>query len=211
MYDWIYGLINAAVMPLRVIVNEVAGRISSIWSTITNTIGRWRNKADIWVSNLTSLMPATLRNGIAIFMTLRYLLFVYVPGVAAQKAAEVFTWAAGQLAELRAFLLGQLAELRDWAVSRVQDVIAFVGRVIDWAQARLDEILADLRRTMAHVFGPLGSPERLAAWILGPLIMALVGWVLDNIDTLAYEAFRRRRFLEQQSITVAERIVDRFI
>ena len=211
MYDWIYGLVDAATRPIRAIVAQVAATIASVWSTVVTTISRWRGEADVWVRNLSGLMPATLRNALAVYTMLRYLLTVFIPNMVAQGVGQAVAWAAARIGEARDLLLAELAALRDWAWARIQDAIAFVGRVIDWAQTQFGEILADLRRVIDHVFGPLGSPERLVAWILGALISALVTWFMDNVDTLAAEAFRRRRGIEDQALTVVGRIVDRIL
>lgn len=209
MYDWIYSLIAASILPIRNLVNEITDRISSIWSTWTNTVAGWRGQADGWIGHLGELMPATLRQGLAVYTMLRYLLLVFVPGLVAQRVADAIRWAADRVAELRAYLLGQLALVRDWLVARIDDALGLLADLRSWIFARMAEVVDVVNQLLAHVFGPLGTPERLVAWIFGTLVTALATWMLDNIDVLAAEAFRRRRGLEDQALNVAGRIIDR--
>lgn len=211
MWDWIYSLINDAVLPLRILVNSVAARIASIWGTITNTIARWRGKAQVWVTNMVALLPATLRQGLAVLLVLRYILFVAAPRMAAEAFNGAVAWATQRLGELGAWAASELAALRTWAGEQLDGLLAFANRIVAWAHARLVDLETAVGRLIDHVFGPLGTPERLVAWILAPLIEAVTSWVLDNIDALAAAAFRRRTTLEHQAVAITERIVDRFV
>lgn len=209
MWDWIYSIALLAVAPLRVIVAEVSARISSVWATITNTLGRWRRYGDWWVANLVNLGPATLRNALAVYNLLRYLLWTFIPRTAADIAGQLVAVALQRLAELRDLALALIDRAVELARSLFNQAVDFAQRILDWTADRVRDILADLRTIKDHLFGPLATPERLVAWILGALISALVGWFLDNVDTLALLAFRRRRTLEDQALVLTERIVDR--
>ena len=208
MEAWIQGLVLAALGPIRQLAQAATDRISGVYNAFTGALGRIRGAAGHWVTVGRTWATAQVSHALAVATRLRWLAVVALPQAVARAVDTASRWAAEQIRAVIDQAVSLVSQLRTWAIARLTDVAAVLTAVRDYFLGKVAELRADTNRLFDRVFGPLGTPERLARWILAPLIGLLVGWAMDNIETLAVLAFRRRQVLERQTLTIVERIID---
>lgn len=211
MEEWIKGLISAALRPVREIAQAAADRIAGVYNAFTSALGRVRRAAANWVGVGRAWANAMIRNALAVANRLRWLIVVEIPRRVSAGIDAAVRWAADRISAARAlaeFLVGQL---RAWALARINDLIATLTAVRDYLLRKVAEVALTARQLADRVFGPLGTPERLAAWILGPLITLLVAYWWANAERLAELAWRRRRQIELRALGLVDNIIDRIL
>lgn len=209
MEAFIAGLIAAALSPVRKVVDAVEQRLSAIYNHFTDALGRARNGFVYWVGKGRAWASATVRHALAVATVLRWLVLVAIPRWLDQRVDDVTGWARSRLAELRQLAQAWVTQAIEWARARIAEGVAELARLRDWAIGQIASLAADARRLVDRVFGVLGTPERVVAWILGALVTALVEYALDNAVRVAALAYRNRDAVMARSIDLAEDLIDR--
>lgn len=211
MESWILGLISAALSPVRVLAQEAADRIRGVYTAFTNALGRVRGAVGHWVDVGRGWANAQIRHATTVATRLRWFLIVALPQWAEETLQWAVRWAGDRINAAVALAQDLVGALRTWALNRVAEIIASLVAVRDYFLARVAEIRLDVHQLLDRVFGTLGTPERAAAWLLGPLIGLLVAWWWDHVEDLAELAWRRRRQLETRALAVVDGIIERIL
>lgn len=211
MESWIKSLIALALSPVRILAQGAADRIAAVYGAFTNALGRIRVGFATWTQKGATWVVGQVRYALAVAVYLRWLARIELPRIVRQGLADATRWAGDRVAWALALVRTEIASVRDWLIARIHDAVTLVSSLRTWTQARIDEIRTAVRALLDRVFGPLGTPERLATWILAPLIGALVAWALDHAEELAEMAWRRRRFIETRAVDITTRIIDRIL
>jgi len=206
---FIAGLVAAALLPVRRLTEAVAERVSAIYHNFTDTLGRARNGFLHWASQGASWATASVRHALVVMTAIRWLVLVAIPQWVDQRADQLAEWALSRLGELRALAQGWVSQALSWAAARIGDAVAQLGRLADWVADQLAQLRAGAKILSDRVFGVLGSPESLVAWILGALITALVGYLVDNAERLAERAWLSRDRILVKTLDVTEDFIDR--
>lgn len=209
MEAFIQGLISLALGPIRGVIDGISNRLSAIYHNFVDAFGRARNGFVYWVGKGRSWATATIHHALVVATVIRWVVLVYAPQLVAARIAQAVAWAGQELTQLRGWAGALVDQAVRWAQARLGDIIADLGRLRDWAFAQLAQLRSDVRTVVDRVFGPLGSPERLAAWILAPLLGLLVQWLVDHAVELAAIAWQRRETITDRAIDVSEDLIER--
>lgn len=211
MEQWIKDLISAGLKPIRELAQAATDRIAAVYNAFTAALGRVRRAAVNWVSVGRGWVSATVRNAGAVATRLRWLIVVEIPRRVDSGIDAATRWSADRINAARQLAETLTAQLRAWVTARINEAIAGLTAVRDYFTGKWNELAATARQLADRVFGVLGTPERLAAWILGPLITLLLDWAWHNAARLAELAWRRRREVEQRALGLVETIIDRIV
>lgn len=211
MTDFINGLIAFALRPLRELSNAIIDRLSALWSSVTNFFTRVRNSFTGWIGSASSWVSMQIYHAAATLTTLRWLIFTYVPRRLGDLAASIVAWTMARISDAIDYAIGQLNAFRDWIIDRVNEVIGLLVEFRNWTFARIAEARANIKTLFDHVFGVLGSPQRLANWIVGAMATALLGYILDNAVPWGRALVGARVQVALDATQRAEDIVSRII
>lgn len=211
MTEWIVSLITSAVSPIRVAIAEVVARFTGLWATVTGFWGRTRDEFARWIGLARGWAGAGARYVGSVYTSIRYIIVWLIPHLIAQAVSDVVSWAIDFVAGLINAVRGELAVLRDWFVSTVNDVIRGFNEFRTWSTQRIGELIDTARALVKHVFGPLGTPERLASWIVGAMFAALLRYVLDNAVPIGRALWSARALVTVENLDKAEDIFIRIL
>lgn len=99
----------------------------------------------------------------------------------ARKAVhDALTFALAALHTVEHWTVGQLAHLWHWATSETRRLWGVVTSVWNW-----------IERTARHAVNLVLHPDRLAAWILGSLVLPLARFAIESSAPIIVWAFKR--------------------
>lgn len=211
MEEWIAQLIADAVGPVRTLVDAVRARLSSLYSAFTDALGRVRSKMGQWVATGRAWELGQLRHALAVLVALKFVIHILVPGVVRQAVSDVEAWASQRVAAALALARADLAQVRAYLVDVVTDALTALAQLRRWSLAQVAAILSIIDRIEGRVFGVLATPERLAMWIMAPLIRLVLQYVMDNAGSLAEQAWRNRRAMEARALQLVDTMMDRIL
>lgn len=193
MDAYIRSLINSATGGLRSAIDAVTGRITSVWTVLTGFFGsvhtaetRLRTGIDNWIN-------AQLRHASAIATTLRWLATVYVPNRILVAVTSIETWTSSLINEARALAASEVQALKQWAIGEINNVINEALAFTGWVQSQLSAVIGRIARIEATVGTLLGAPERLAAWLVGAMVTAIIGYASDHAEAIGRNIWARRQ------------------
>lgn len=193
--------------PLR----PLTDRLVAIWQWAYDlgrrTVGRWA---------LVTIAGRILSDGLhylafETYSTLAWLSVVSVPRWARWARDLAITTLVATVTRLLALRDAAIAALRAWAIVQIGLLGRGVADLRRWAVARLAGLAVSVARLLRHVFGVLGTPERLAAWIVGAMWLALWRYGWSQRDRLAAALWARRQPILLRSIVEIERIIGRLL
>jgi len=211
MRDWIYRIVDVFPGPLRTVGRAVADLAYGVWDEIG---GVFRTARAAWLilwANINAVVWSLHGYGIAVYTTARNIIVNTIPRHAQWAIDRAIGWAAAQLQWLRGQVYSSLGTLRDWASQALNAVKDFTQSVLDWAARELGEAWQAIMWLLDRVSALLTDPSRLVAWILGPLIGALIRWALDNAEAIADAAWARRGDISARTLTFWETIIRRIL
>lgn len=211
MSDWIDSLIGLLSGGVRSIANGVVDRLHTLWGTITGLGGRVYGGWGRLLARARAWSTAQVRHALAVVGYLKWLTLVVIPHAMEVGIDAAIRWARDQIAReiaaVRATIDAGVRALR----SELAAARAGLRALADWAVAQLAALAARAVRLEQRVFGVLATPERVVAWILAPLVTALVRFVLNNAGRLGQAAWRARRNGEGLALDVVEEIITRIM
>lgn len=193
--------------PLR----PLTDRLVAIWQWAYDlgrrTVGRWA---------LVTVAGRVLLDGLhylafEAYSTLAWLSAVSVPRWARWARDLAISVMTATVVRLLALRDAAIAALRTWAILQIGLAARGLADLRRWAVAQLAGIMVTLTRLVRHVFGVLGTPERLAAWIVGAMWTALWRYGYSQRDRLAAALWARRQPILLRSIVEIERIIGRLL
>lgn len=211
MTAWIISLITAAVSPVRVAIAEIVARFTSLWATVTGFWSRTRDELARWIGLARSWALAGGRYVGAAYTVARYIITWLVPHGLAVMADQIVSWAVEFVTGLVNDVRAELGIVRDWFISTVNNVIRVLSEFRTWATARIGELIDTAKALVKHVFGPLATPERLAAWIVGAMFMALLRYLVDNAVPIGRAIWAARTQVTVENLNKAEDIFIRIL
>lgn len=209
MDDLIRSLINFALSPIRTIVTEVANRLQAVYGAFANTLSRARGGLLYWVVRGQAWLSSAANHAWQTAHSIRWLMLVIIPAIAAEAAEAARRYAADLVNVARTIAAVGLAQLQAWAAARLTDALRAISALQTWATGQLAALVVDLRRIKDHVFGPLASPDRLAAWLVGAMFNALLAFAWARAATLAEIAWRHRKTVPSRTVDLIDDIADR--
>lgn len=205
MQDWILGLIAWAISPVRQIVQATIDRFTALWATLTGFFGRSRDRFANLVTFGRRWADAQAANAAATYTTARWFAFSFVPRSIAEATTNIVSWAIAVIVAYYQLGVAELALLRAWIISNINDVIAVLLALRDWTFAEVDYLRQAVGRLIDRVFGVLGTPERLAAWAVEAIAVALLRLALANAVPIGRALWASRVTVALES---AQRIED---
>lgn len=202
-----------AILPpfLRGPAGGIVDRLLAIWRWSESLARRVRGGWQRVLSGAARLRAGIERLAGQAYTTLRWLTLVRVPQLAGLAREAAIRWAAARVAAI----LADLAALRGFAIGLVAKAESRVRALLDsWVaflRQQLAGLLADLRRVIGHVFGVLGTPERIVDWLFAALLARVTRWVIGNADRLAGMVWRQRTRIALSTVEWVERFIARML
>lgn len=211
MEDFLKDLIDSATRPIRTLVDSIVKRLTSIWSVVTGFFGRVRAGLISLRARAQGWVLAQVRHALAVLTTLRWIIVTFIPRKLGDLARSIVAWTLAGIDTVATLARSLVDTLRRWAGAAIDAVRATLRDLAAWATRQLGELAAAVTRLLGHVFGPLANPQRLVAWIIGPLIPALIGWALDNAARLGRVFWAQRARLTLATLDLLEDLIARII
>lgn len=211
MTDFFRSLIEFVVSPVRDLVNATVGRLSALWHSIIGFFYRVRDRFYNFVGGVRRWADSLRRYAISVYLTLRWMTLQFIPQMLDSLSRSIVAWTLTRLGDLQTWASRTVAALRDWLYGLITTTMARVEDAITWTQRTADALLADLKRVKDHVFGVLGSAERLAEWAAGAIFRALWRYVLDNAVAFGRVLYAARVKVALEVAETTEAIVTRII
>lgn len=211
MDDYIRELVDFFTKPFRDVVDAVRARLAAVYQAFINILARVRNAFGRWVDKAKGWATAAARHALATYNRLRWIVTVHIPRTLAGIADSIRAWTRERIADALTLARDIVNDVRTWAAQRITDALTLLGQLRDAVNRRVADILADLTRVRDRVAALLTTPERLAAWLAGAMLNALVDVVIRDVDKWADYVARHRRDLEASALRLAERILDRIM
>ena len=211
MDDFLNGLVALIPNPLKGAAQAIVSRLLTIWHSVTDFWARVRGGWQRLRNANFALGLSQLRHLYALAVTLRWFATVYVPRQADLFANAVRTEARALFNQAVAGARAELSAVNGFLSSRLSAGLQALSDWARWTLTSVQGLQADARRLLDHVFGPLGSPQRLAAWAIGAIIDAALGWFEDNAVRIGRRLVAQRTQIFLSGLDKAEDIVSRIL
>lgn len=211
MEDWIRQLLGLAGNPIKDLVAAIEARIANVWATFTGLGQRIRSGlADLraWGQ---SLISSALGYVGSLALTLRYIMFTFIPRQVGAAVATVRTYVVGLIQHAIAAARADLIIVRDWLAGLVANVTATLNTWTRWAFARIGELRTDANALLDRVFNLWGTPERMADWLADAMVNAIIRWVNDHAVSIGRRIVAARVQIALGALHWAEDIVTRIL
>lgn len=185
MRTWIYALIDILPWPINKGARWIADRIWGVFNDgirfskwIRGGMEYWTVRASNFVRGLRQVLGET-------YTTLKWIIVTRLPQVAKKTLDDAIKWALGRIdwvwlnlkgviADLERFLKSQIATLRDWA-----------HKAVDWLTKTVNTLITNVTKLVDRVFGLLGTPARMAEWIVAAMWSAFLKYLSQQRDRIA--------------------------
>lgn len=211
MDAWIASLAGLLGAGVTTLARETAQRLMSLWKTVVNFFTRVKTGWSLAYGRVRRWSAAQVRHALAVMNRLRWIVAVYVPARLQALSDSIVAWTREQIHRAEAGLAAGLRRLSDWAAARLGELVGLLDRAIDWARREIASVATLARATAARVADLLASPERLAAWLLGPLTGLLWRTALDNAPRIGELAWRYRQQIIIRALATLEEVLVRII
>lgn len=211
MESFLLALVYALPGPLRPLASPVAARLLRVWRWSDSLARRIKGGFVKVILGAARLRDGMLRFASETVTTLTWIVRVRVPQLIAQARGAIIAWAVARIREATVLLTRAIDVLRRWTLARLADAMDLLDGLRRWVGSLLAPIADRVRALLAHVFGPLASPERLAAWAIGAIWAAFWRLAYGRLEAIAEAVWRRRRALLLRTLVEAERIIGRIL
>lgn len=211
MDDFLNALVGLIPNPLKGAARAIVDRLLTLWHSVTDFWGRVRGGWQRLRNASYGLGLSQLRHLYALAVTMRWFVTVYVPRQAslfADAARSEARYLIGQAAD---FARAELRDARTFLAALIYDTQQLLGDWARWTLNNVNDLLARAHRIEDRLFGTLGSPERLAAWAIGAIIDAGIGWFEDNAVRIGRRLVAQRTQIFIDGLGKAEDIVSRIL
>lgn len=211
MQQWIDSLIWAAVGPISRLAKATRDRLTSIYTLFTTALGLVRSSFAHWVSIGGRWAGQCGRNFRSTYYHLRWLALVDLPRRAGVVTHNLYTWAVNFVHASIANLRSEASAWWTWLRHRLDGVASTLNNWVGWVEQRIGEIVGHVARLIAHVFGPLATPERLASWAIGAIMNAAGRWIWARVEFFAVLLWRYRNPVSDEVLRRTESTLERLM
>lgn len=211
MEEWIRQLIDAATKPIRVVAQGAADRIAGVYNNFTNALGRARSAFGNWVNKGKAWVTAQGRNALAVAYFVAWLIRYYLPALVAKGLTDARKAAVALVNAGVALALAEIGKAKAWALGLIHAIDARLEALGDSLLAKLKALGVDLAWVRNLAVTLLTSPQRMAAWLAGAMITAIIDYAIDHAADFAEIAWRNRKLIERRSVALVDEIVDRIM
>lgn len=209
--DWINGIIGDATGGLARLASSVAQKIAWVYNFVVGFLASVRATVIRIRDFVRNFLGAVILVGAATYTALKWLAQVALPRAITQMF-DILTAYADRAASLALSAARALiADVKTFVSRLIAALQATVSGFIRWATQNIGTLLNDVKVLVDHVFGVLGTPERLVAWIIGTLVKALFSWALDNAVALGQAFWASRTRILLSGASKIEDIITRII
>jgi hypothetical protein len=207
--DWVRGLVEWALRPVRDLAQAVAERIAGVYGAFTGALARVRWGFVYWVDRGGHWVRGMRNAAVAITGKFGYILFVFIPARIQHGINVATRWAGDRITDAVNIARRELGDLRTWASRTLASAISALNDLRTWIRGQLGELWADFRKVREHVLGVLWSPTRLAAWAAGAIFEAILRYVNARAAAYGEIIWRRRKLIVNRTVDIVDDIVDR--
>ena len=211
MDDFLNSLVGLLPSPLRGAAQSIVNRLLAIWHGVTDFWGRVRGGWQRFRNAGYAFGLSQLRHLYSLAVTLRWLVTVYVPRQASLFADAARAEASRLVGLAIAGARAELTAARNFLAARIDDAQRLLGEWTRWTLANINDLIERAHRIEDRLFGTLGSPERLAAWAIGAIIDAALGWFEDNAVRIGQRLVAQRTQIFLSGLAKTEDIVSRIL
>lgn len=205
MEDWVRDLINDATKPIRRLVDSIVKKIQSLWRVLTSFFKRVHDKWLLLRSRFQKWLRAQVDFASSVAVMLRWLIRTQIPKLFQSWASDIRKWTASFIERIAQTIRQSLSTLERWARQAVADVRGLLSKFVNYVNVKLNALESVAKRLLAHVFGPLATPERLAAWAGAAILGWVIDYLADNAVTIGRRLWRSRR---QVALEFADDTID---
>jgi hypothetical protein len=119
------------------------------------------------------------------YITLRWLLLTRIPALIRAARDAVVRWASSAIHTVDQAIRRVIATLDKWAKQAVASVTNALRQFRDWALGRINALIADAARLIRRVFGDWSTPAKLATWLIGAIWTAGLRLLYGQRDRIA--------------------------
>jgi hypothetical protein len=196
---------------LRGAVDAVTKRVASVWSVITGFLTSVRRSWQDLRTRVTNWATIQIRHAQAVALTLKWLVFTWLPRQLGKLANEVKAWAAELIAKAEAKAKSLFDGVLSWATRQLQGLLGLLDTLRTWAIKQIGGLLDTVSRLAKQVFGVLSTPERLVEWIIEAMVSSLIRWGERNLHRIEALIAAKRAVIWRIAITIIEDVLHAII
>lgn len=183
--QWIYGFLDHLPGLLANPLRRVADRIFSILDDGV-TFARWiKSGIAYWYSFALSFASTLVTLGAETVATATWVVKTFIPQRIAAAIDAVKRWASPLITAALNTAKSLITDLKNFAIAQINKAIGLANAIREWATGQLNSIRDKLTKTVDVWFDRLTHPEKMVAWILAPLITALLAYFYGKRDLIA--------------------------
>ena len=211
MDQWIAALAGLLGSSVSSLARETAQRLMSVWKSVTGFFGRVKTAWDRLYARARRWTLAQARHALATLNALRFIVTQVIPYKINTLADSIAAWVREHVALAVATVTRGLDALGSWAQRAINSTLGELRQLRDWALREVARIASLLASTASRVGELLTDPEKLAAWILGPIWRGLWRLVESNLERIGEVAWRARHRIIARGLTALEEVLARII
>ena len=183
--QWIYGFIDHLPGFLKNPLHSVADRVFSILDDGV-TFAKWiKSGVAYWYTYALALASTLVTLGAEVVTTATWLVKTFIPQRIAAAIDAVKKWVSPIITAALNTAKSLINDLRTFAVAQINKAINLVNTLRDWALGQLNALKDKITKTVDVWFDRLTHPEKMVAWILAPLITALLAYIYGKREQIA--------------------------
>lgn len=182
---WIYDLLDIVPGFLSTPARWIADRIFGVLDDGVEFAVWLKSGVDYLRSKGSYFADKVWMFSIDTYTTLRWLLDTRIPALIGSASDTLRKWATSTIATVEKAIRATVSTLDKWAKSAVATLIDSLTSVRDYLLGKVNGILDTLRKTVSVWYERLTDPRKFAAWVVGALVSALLGYLYSNRDKIA--------------------------
>lgn len=185
MREWIYALANVLPWPVNKGARWLADRIFGVFSDGVK-FARWLKGGfhSLWASGKNFLL-AKREWLLETVVTFQWLVLQRIPKIARDTLNGAIKWATARIDWLHSLLRGTIDTLERWAKNAINALKSALSAFQNWATGLINALRSNVTRLLDRVFGILGTPQRMAEWLIGALWTVFLRFLFQNRERIA--------------------------
>lgn len=211
MIGWILGLVSQTANGINGLAADVAKKIVGVYTFTTTFFSKvksflvtTRNRVLGWIHGIEDAITSAYR-------TVQWVITTWIPNTVRDAIARIYRAILAVIQKARDYAKSLYDIVLQWAKNTIGALSRRLSDFVSWATRNVGTLISNVSRLLHQVFDILGTPSRVVAWILSPLISAVSRWFLSNLERLARAAWQILPSLILSGASIVERTITRII